>query len=408
MRHRGRDFHEGGVTAAGGYRNRGHARDRANFRRRVGALVHAMGAARDPPDPRAPGVPGRGEPPPAAAARRAAAAAAVARPRQSARIRRAHDAAHAHRPWGCRCSSPSPMRRLPPRTSAPNACWCRCSTSCSRCRSSASSRSPWCSSCRWRPAACSAPSSPPIFAIFTSQAWNMAFSFYQSLRTVPAELVEASRSLPADARGCASGELDVPFAMPQLIWNMMMSMSGGWFFVVASEAISVGNTTVHAARRRLLHRARHRAAESGGDRLGDRHHADRHPDLRPAAVPAAGGVGRPLPLRAGGRRPAAALLGARRAAPLAAGRPADAAVLACCGARSMRRALRSTAAKPTSRPRAMKAAGRRSICDRRRSSRSALVALWQIVRFVTDRRQPRRRGHDVPARPRHPDAGSSC
>ena len=38
--------------------------------------------------------------------------------------------------------------------------------------------------------------------------------------------------------------VDVPFAMPQLIWNMIMSMSGSWFFVVASEAISVGNTTV--------------------------------------------------------------------------------------------------------------------------------------------------------------------
>jgi ABC-type anion transport system duplicated permease subunit len=38
--------------------------------------------------------------------------------------------------------------------------------------------------------------------------------------------------------------VDVPFAMPQLIWNMMMSMSGSWFFVVASEAISVGNTTI--------------------------------------------------------------------------------------------------------------------------------------------------------------------
>ena len=38
--------------------------------------------------------------------------------------------------------------------------------------------------------------------------------------------------------------LDVPFAMPALIWNMMMSMSGGWFFVVASEAISVGDTTI--------------------------------------------------------------------------------------------------------------------------------------------------------------------
>ena len=82
-----------------------------------------------------------------------------------------------------------------------------------------------------------------IFAIFTSQAWNMAFSFYQSLRTVPTELVEASRNFRLTP-WMSFWRLDVPFAMPQLIWNMMMSMSGSWFFVVASEAISVGNTTI--------------------------------------------------------------------------------------------------------------------------------------------------------------------
>ncbi|MFZ0607301.1 MAG: ABC transporter permease subunit [Xanthobacteraceae bacterium] len=82
-----------------------------------------------------------------------------------------------------------------------------------------------------------------IFAIFTSQAWNMAFSFYQSLRTVPAELEEAARNFHLSA-WMKFWRLEVPFAMPQLIWNMMMSMSGSWFFVVASEAISVGNTTV--------------------------------------------------------------------------------------------------------------------------------------------------------------------
>jgi NitT/TauT family transport system permease protein len=82
-----------------------------------------------------------------------------------------------------------------------------------------------------------------IFAIFTSQAWNMAFSFYQSLRTVPTELVEASRNFGLSP-WMRFWRLDVPFAMPQLIWNMMMSMSGSWFFVVASEAISVGNTTI--------------------------------------------------------------------------------------------------------------------------------------------------------------------
>src|SRR5580658_2066917 len=82
-----------------------------------------------------------------------------------------------------------------------------------------------------------------IFAIFTSQAWNMAFSFYQSLRTVPVELEEAARNFRLTP-WMRFWRLDVPFAMPQLIWNMMMSMSGSWFFVVASEAISVGNTTV--------------------------------------------------------------------------------------------------------------------------------------------------------------------
>src|SRR5580700_10430464 len=82
-----------------------------------------------------------------------------------------------------------------------------------------------------------------IFVIFTSQAWNMAFSFYQSLRTVPYELDEVARGFRLGA-WMRFWRLEVPFAMPPLIWNMMMSMSGGWFFVVASEAISVGNTTL--------------------------------------------------------------------------------------------------------------------------------------------------------------------
>src|SRR5215471_8115916 len=78
-----------------------------------------------------------------------------------------------------------------------------------------------------------------IFAIFTSQAWNMAFSFYQSLRMIPMDLSEASRSFRLSTWQ-RFWTLEVPFAMPGLVWNMMMSMSGGWFFVVASEAISVG------------------------------------------------------------------------------------------------------------------------------------------------------------------------
>jgi NitT/TauT family transport system permease protein len=82
-----------------------------------------------------------------------------------------------------------------------------------------------------------------VFAIFTSQAWNMTFSFYQSLRTVPRDLEEAARGFHFSG-WLEFWRLDVPFAMPGLIWNMMMSMSGGWFFVVASEAITVGDKTI--------------------------------------------------------------------------------------------------------------------------------------------------------------------
>ena len=82
-----------------------------------------------------------------------------------------------------------------------------------------------------------------VFAIFTSQAWNMAFSFYQSLRGVPRDLIEVARGFGL-SWWQRFWQLETPFAMPGLIWNMMMSMSGGWFFVVASEAISVGDTTI--------------------------------------------------------------------------------------------------------------------------------------------------------------------
>ncbi|MET0266739.1 MAG: ABC transporter permease subunit [Duganella sp.] len=82
-----------------------------------------------------------------------------------------------------------------------------------------------------------------IFAIFTSQAWNMAFSAYQGFRNVPAELSEAAQVFQLSGWQ-RFWRLELPFAMPGLLWNMMMSMSGGWFFVVASEAISVSNQNI--------------------------------------------------------------------------------------------------------------------------------------------------------------------
>ena len=82
-----------------------------------------------------------------------------------------------------------------------------------------------------------------IFAIFTSQAWNMAFSLYQSLRTVPAELKEAAAVFQLSGWQ-RFWRLELPFAMPGLLWNTMMSMSGGWFFLVAAEAISVAGQDI--------------------------------------------------------------------------------------------------------------------------------------------------------------------
>ncbi|GHE47109.1 ABC transporter permease [Camelimonas fluminis] len=79
-----------------------------------------------------------------------------------------------------------------------------------------------------------------VFAIFTSQAWNMALSFLQSARNTPRDLEEAAASLQLSAWQ-KFWRLTVPFAMPGLVWNMMMSMSGGWFFIVASEALTVGD-----------------------------------------------------------------------------------------------------------------------------------------------------------------------
>jgi NitT/TauT family transport system permease protein len=67
-----------------------------------------------------------------------------------------------------------------------------------------------------------------ILAIITSQAWNMAFSFYQSLRTVPRDLEEVARGFHLTGWQ-HFWFLEAPFSVPGLLWNTMMSMSGAWF-----------------------------------------------------------------------------------------------------------------------------------------------------------------------------------
>src|SRR5579885_1334839 len=80
----------------------------------------------------------------------------------------------------------------------------------------------------------------PVLLIFTSQAWNMTFSFYHSARALPSDLKEvtAMSQLRPWRRFLV---LEVPASMIGLIWNSMMSWAGGWFFLMASEQFTIGS-----------------------------------------------------------------------------------------------------------------------------------------------------------------------
>lgn len=87
------------------------------------------------------------------------------------------------------------------------------------------------------------PECASIFVIFTSQVWNIIFSFYQSLKSVPEDLREAALMLRL-SYWQIFWKIEVPFSMSALLWNMMISMSASWFFVVLSEAIVVSHQEI--------------------------------------------------------------------------------------------------------------------------------------------------------------------
>lgn len=87
------------------------------------------------------------------------------------------------------------------------------------------------------------PECAAIFVIFTAQVWNITFSFYQSLKMAPHDLREAAAMFQLSSWQCF-WKVEVPYSMPSLLWNMMMSMSASWFFVVLSEAIAVSHQDI--------------------------------------------------------------------------------------------------------------------------------------------------------------------
>ena len=79
-----------------------------------------------------------------------------------------------------------------------------------------------------------------ILLIFTGQVWNMAFSFYSSLKSIPREMIEASRIYRYSAWQ-RFWQLEMPFAAIGLIWNSIVSVAGGWFFLIACEMFVLGS-----------------------------------------------------------------------------------------------------------------------------------------------------------------------
>jgi len=79
-----------------------------------------------------------------------------------------------------------------------------------------------------------------ILLIFTGQVWNMAFSFYASLKNIPREMREAAK-IYRFSWWQRFTEVELPFAVIGLVWNSMMSVAGGWFFLMACEMFVLGS-----------------------------------------------------------------------------------------------------------------------------------------------------------------------
>ena len=170
-----------------------------------------------------------------------------------------------------------------------------------------------------------------ILLIFTGQVWNLAFSFYSSMKTIPREMMEAARIYRYSAWQ-RFWQLEMPFAAIGLVWNSIVSVAGGWFALMLCEMFTMGDRNFQLARPgQLLQsaaelRRRARAALSGIGLRGSHRRC-----YRPACLASADCLERQIQIRAGGVRRPRHLAGARTAA---AAQRAQFASRPRCGARS--------------------------------------------------------------------------
>ena len=247
-----------------------------------------------------------------------------------------------------------------------------------------------------------------VMMIFTGQAWNMTFSFYHSLRSVPPDLQRGGHRLPLHLVAAAAW-VELPFATIGLVWNSMMSMAGGWFFLMISEAFRLGD---HDFRLPGLGSYMSVAVEQG--RRATRWSG---PSLammlmivaaRPVPLAAGGGVGAEVP--GGGRRAQDAMssLVPRLAAALAAARAAGEPAGAGCGAGAAAPAAGSAQPRraPAEPQPALACAASRSLAVRCCSWLCWSTAAGKLVLLLA-RRRAGRVGAIARWRPR-PDAAAGC
>ena len=142
-----------------------------------------------------------------------------------------------------------------------------------------------------------------ILLIFTGQVWNLAFSFYSSLKSIPREMLEASRIYRYSAWQ-RFWQLEMPYAAIGLVWNSIVSVAGGWFALIACEMFTMGDRNFQLPG---LGSYLQTATDTGDMRALARRLCRRHPHRgrhRPAGLASAHRLERQIQIRTGRiRRP---------------------------------------------------------------------------------------------------------
>ncbi len=155
-----------------------------------------------------------------------------------------------------------------------------------------------------------------ILLIFTGQVWNMAFSFYASLKSIPREMREAAQ-IYRFSWWQRFTEVELPFAAIGLVWNSMMSVAGGWFFLMACEMFVLGSRDFRLPGLGSYLQTAASAGDTSVDLVGRGHHDYGDRAARPIRMAAGDRLGGEVQGRASGERGRAAFVGARSGAALA-------------------------------------------------------------------------------------------